>query len=406
MRTVVTFAALFVSIAFVQLGSGALGPLDALAGAARGFTTEEIGLLGSAHFAGFFIGCWLTPRMMGTVGHARAFAAMAGVGAIATLLHPVYADPYVWAGLRVGSGVAVAGCYTIVESWLQAKVENRNRGRVLGVYRVVDMTASVAAQGMVAVLDPASYVAYNIVATLCILCLFPLTLTRSVPPQSAGAPRLRPLRTLRLSPMASAGVAVVGLTSSSFRMVGPVYALESGLDAREVALFMAAGVGGGALAQWPAGWLSDRFERRQVMIGVSIAACVVCVAISGGVFGGAAWLTYFAAFLFGAAAFPLFSVAAAHANDFAAPDEIVELNASLLFIYAVGAIVSPLAAASLIESFGPRALFVYVAAAHVLLILFGFWRMTRRRAAERKTPHRYVPRTSFNLGRLFGNNRK
>lgn len=406
MRAVVTFAALFVSIALVQLGSGALGPLDALAGAARGFTTEEIGLLGSAHFAGFFIGCWLTPRMMGAVGHARAFAAMAGVGAIATLLHPVLADPLIWAGLRIGSGMAVAGCYTVVESWIQAKVENHNRGRVVGVYRIVDMTASVAAQGVIALLDPASYVAYNIVATLCILCLFPLVLTRSTPPPAASAPRLRPLRTLRLSPMASVGVAVVGLTSSSFRMVGPVYAAESGLAVTEIALFMAAGVGGGAAAQWPAGWLSDRYDRRSVLIGVSVAACVVCAAIAGGAFAGAAWLTYLAAFVFGAAAFPLFSIAAAHANDFAAPDEVVELNASLLFIYAVGAIVSPLAAAVLIEAYGPPALFVYVGVAHVALILFGLWRMTRRRAAAAKTPHRYLPRTSFTLARLFGSHRK
>ena len=344
--------------------------------------------------------------MMGAVGHARAFAAMAGVGAIATLLHPVLADPLIWAGLRIGSGMAVAGCYTVVESWIQAKVENHNRGRVVGVYRIVDMTASVAAQGVIALLDPASYVAYNIVATLCILCLFPLVLTRSTPPPAASAPRLRPLRTLRLSPMASVGVAVVGLTSSSFRMVGPVYAAESGLAVTEIALFMAAGVGGGAAAQWPAGWLSDRYDRRSVLIGVSVAACVVCAAIAGGAFAGAAWLTYLAAFVFGAAAFPLFSIAAAHANDFAAPDEVVELNASLLFIYAVGAIVSPLAAAVLIEAYGPPALFVYVGVAHVALILFGLWRMTRRRAAAAKTPHRYLPRTSFTLARLFGSHRK
>ncbi len=169
---------------------------------------------------------------------------------------------------------------------------------------------------------------------------------------------------------------------------------------------MAAGVGGGALAQWPAGWLSDRFDRRKVLIWISAAACLVCAAIAGGVFAGALWLTYLAAFVFGAAAFPLFSIATAHANDFARPDEVVELNASLLFIYAVGAIVSPLAAASLIESYGAYALFVYVGLAHVALILFGLWRMSRRRTAPDKTPHRYMPRTSFTLARLFKNNRK
>lgn len=405
MRTLISFAALFVSIAFVQLGSGALGPLDALAGAARGFSTEDIGLLGSAHFIGFFIGCWMTPRMMGAVGHARAFAVVAGIGAIAALLHPILPYAIAWAGLRIGTGIAVAGAYTIVDSWIQAKAENHNRGRIVSVYRIVDMTASVAAQGLIAVLDPTSYVAYNIIAVLCILCLFPLALTRSSPPAFAAAPRLRPLRAIRLSPLGAFSVIIVGLTGSSFRMVGPVYAVKNGLETAEIALFMASGVAGGALAQWPAGWISDKFDRRKVLIMISALACLVCFAISSGLFQGAPWLTYAAAFAFGAAAFPLYSIAASHANDFAPKDEIVDLNASLVFLFGVGAIVSPLAAASLIEAFGPPALFLYIAAAHVALIVFGLWRMTIRPLRDEKTPHRYLPRTSFTLTRLFKTNK-
>lgn len=400
MRTIVSFAALFLSVSLVQLGSGVLGPLDAIAGAARGFAAGEIGVLGSAHFFGFFIGCWLTPRLMGSVGHSRAFAAVASIGAIAALLHPVFPTPEAWAILRVGSGLAVAGAYTIVESWLQAKVENANRGRVLGVYRVVDMSASVAAQGLVAVLDPTSYVAYNVIAALSCLCLIPLALTTSTPPPATSAPRLRPLAALRLSPLGVVSVMVVGLTSSSFRMVGPVYALNNGLAAREVALFMASGVLGGAVAQLPAAWASDKFDRRLALIGMSAAACAVCGAISSGALGGGA-ATYLAAFAFGAAAFPLYSIAASHANDFARPEEMVELNAALMFYFGLGAIVSPLAAGRLMESYGPGALFLYIASAHVGLILFSLFRMTRRPVQPEKTPHRYLPRTSFVLTRLF-----
>lgn len=398
MRTLVSFAALFASIAFVQLGSGSLGPLDALAGAARGFSTQEIGLLGSAHFVGFFIGCWLTPRLLGSVGHARAFAAFGSIGAIAALLHPVMIDPIAWAVLRVGSGVAVAGAYTIAESWIQAKATNENRGRVVGSYRVVDMSASVVAQGLVAVLDPTSYVAYNLIAVLCCLCLLPLTLTTSRPPPSPSAPRLRPLHTFKVSPLGAVSVMVVGLTNSSFRMVGPVYALGAGLAPAEIGLFMMAGVGGGALAQWPSGWLSDKYDRRKVLIGISLASLLVCIAIASGGLGDA---VYLASFAFGAAAFPLYSIAAAHANDFAKPDEVVELNASLMFLYGVGAIVSPLLAASLIVSYGPPALFSYIALAHVVLILFSIWRMSRRPTAAAKTEHAYVPRTSFTIARIF-----
>ncbi|MEO1612183.1 MAG: MFS transporter, partial [Pseudomonadota bacterium] len=221
------------------------------------------------------------------------------------------------------------------------------------------------------------------------------------PPAFASAPRLRPFRAIRISPLGAFSVVIVGLTGSSFRMVGPIYAVRNGLEATEVAAFMASGVAGGALAQWPAGWLSDKFDRRKVLIGISAAACFVCFAISSGLFTGERWLIYAAAFAFGAAAFPLYSIAASHANDYTPDGEIVDMNASLVFLFGVGAIVSPLAAASLIEAFGPSALFIYVAAAHVALIIFGLWRMTIRPLSDAKTPHRYLPRTSFTLTRLF-----
>jgi len=105
-------------------------------------------------------------------------------------------------------------------------------------------------------------------------------------------------------------------------------------------------------------------------------------------------------FLFGATAFPLYSISAAHANDYATPDSVVELNASLMVLYGVGAIVSPLLASELISVFGPSAMFVYVGAAHVGLILFSLYRMTRRKT-EPRTPYTYRPRTSFVLERLL-----
>lgn len=231
MRLLISFAALLLSVVFVQLGSGALGPLDALSGAALGFSTAQIGLLGSAHFVGFFIGCWAAPRMMGGIGHSRAFAAFAASGAIGALGHPLWHDPWFWSALRVLTGIAVAGAYTVVESWMQAKVTNATRGRAVGVYRLVDLLASLAAQGLIAVLPPASYISYNILAILCCLCLLPMTLTTAKAPPTPGAPRLRPIRAMRLSPLAAAGVVVAGMSMPAFRMSARSTASRSGSTA-------------------------------------------------------------------------------------------------------------------------------------------------------------------------------
>ena len=405
MRTIISFAALFLSTLLVQLGSGTLGPLDALAGSVRGFTTEEIGLLGSAHFLGFFLGCYLAPRYIGEVGHSRAFAASAALGAIAAMLHPVFEGPYEWAVLRVLTGLSVASGFTVVESWMQAKVQTATRGRVFGIFRVVDMSGQIMAQGLIAVLDPASYVSYNIVAVFCCLSLLPLSLTRRTAPPTPEAPRLRPIKAALLSPSACFGIIVAGLTGASFRMVGPVFGIANDLSQSEVALFLTAAVLGGVAAQYPVGWIADMMDRRKVLIGLSVAAILGCLTVAYLVEPGNLAVIFGGAFVFGATSYPIYSISAAYANDFAEKDFVVELNAALIFFYSIGAIVSPIVSAWLIDQYGPAALFQFIAAAHLALIAFALYRMSRRRAARPVTRYTMVPRTSMVIARLMGRRR-
>ncbi|MBY6056715.1 MFS transporter [Leisingera daeponensis] len=405
MRLIVSLAALFLSVIMLQLSTGGVGPLDAISGLTLNFSKEQIGLLGSGHFFGFFIGCWWAPRLMGNVGHSRAYAAFTALGAIGLLGHTLTENPYAWAAMRIASGLCVAGCYTVIEAWLNAKVTNETRGRAMGTYRLADMGASLTAQLIIAVLPPAAYVSYNLLAILCCAALLPLTLTKASQPETPDAPRLRPKLAWRCSPLAVAGVIVSALSSASFRMVGPVYGQEVGLEVGQIAFFLAAFVLGGALAQYPLGWLADKYDRRWVLIWLSAAAIVsstVTIAASGtGTLG-----VMLAAGFFGFTTFPIFSVSAAHANDFATSAERVELSAALMFWYALGAIASPYVSSALIDSFGPPALFAYVAFGHLLLIVFGLSRMRARPVPEERTHYVYAPRTSFTIGRLLKRSRE
>lgn len=401
MRLMISFASLLLSVILLQLSSGGVGPLDAVSGLTVGFSKAEVGLLGSAHFLGFFIGCWWAPRLMGSVGHSRGFAVFTALGAIGLLAHMLWIDAYAWAVMRIATGLCVAGCYTVIEAWLNAKITNESRGRIMGGYRIVDMGASLCAQLMIGILEPAHYVSYNILAILCCAAILPLAMTRSAQPETPDAPRLRPGLAWQMSPLAVGGVIVAALSSASMRMVGPVYGQEVGLRLDQIGLFLATLVLGGALAQLPVGWLADRFDRRWVLIWLSVAAmgaCGVTIAAGGtgtlGVMGAAA--------LFGFTTFPIYSVSAAHANDFATSEQRVELSAALMFWYALGAIASPYVSSTLIAGFGPGALFAFVAAGHLGLILFGLARMQARPTVEDKTPYLYSPRTSFTVGRLMG----
>lgn len=400
MRLIISFAALFLSVLLLQLSSGGVGPLDVLSGLSLGFTNAQIGLLGSAHFLGFFAGCWWAPRLMGSVGHSRAFAAFTAAGAIGLLAHMLIVDPYAWALMRIATGLCIAGSYTVIEAWLQSKVTNATRGRAMGTYRMVDTLGSLAAQMMIAFLEPASYISYNILALLCCAALLPLTLTRLQQPATPEAPRLRPGLAWALSPLAVSGVVVSGLTTSAFRMVGPLYGQEVGLRADQIGFFLAAFVLGGALTQWPVGSLADRNDRRWVLIWVSLGAILasgLTLSLAGlgtvAIFGGA--------LVFGGLTFPIYSISAAHAHDWAEDTQRVELSAALMFFYALGAIVSPLLSSVLIGLFGPPALFAFIALAHVGLVGYGLYRMGRRPVSGRRRPYVWIPRTSFLVGRIF-----
>lgn len=207
------------------------------------------------------------------------------------------------------------------------------------------------------------------------------------------------------SPLAVAGVMVAGLSSASFRMVGPVYGQEVGLRPDQIGYFLAAFVLGGALAQFPVGWLADKYDRRHVLIGLSGAAMLSCgVTVLSADLGITA--IFLAALVFGLTTFPIFSVSSAHAFDFAQDKEQVELAAALMLFFAIGAIFSPLISSALIAQIGPGALFAFVALGHLALIIFGLARMRVRPTATEKTPYTYVPRTSFTIGRVLRLGRK
>lgn len=406
MRMIISFAALFLSVVLLQLSSGGVGPLDALTGLELGFSQSEVGFLGSAHFLGFFIGCWWAPRLMGSVGHSRAFATFTAMGAIGLAAHVVAVDPLAWAFFRIGSGICVAGCYTVIEAWLQAKVTNENRGRAMATYRIADTGASFVAQFMIGALASVeTYIAYNLLTILCCASLLPLTLTRVPQPETPKATRLRPMLAWACSPLAVAAVLVAALSSASFRMVGPIYGQEVGLSASQIGSFLAAFVAGGAIAQYPVGWLADKYDRRWVMIWLSGAAILSC-ALTVGTSGFGTTTVLMASFIFGLTTFPIYSVAAAHAHDFATSDQRVELSAALMFFFAVGAIAAPFTTSALIGAYGPAAMFYFISVGHVALVIFGLSRMRVRRAPEERTRYIYSPRTSFGIGRLLGKSRE
>jgi MFS family permease len=386
MRTVLSpISALLLAVAILVMGNGLQQTLLPVRASLESFAELQIGLMGSAYYLGFVLGCVRGGRMIQRVGHIRAFTALAAIASAVALIHSLSLDPYVWTVMRAVTGFCFAGLYLVIESWLNERADNANRGFVMAIYTMVNLSVIVVGQMMLTLADPQQFPLFALASILVSLAAVPVALTMSPQPAPLAEARLRPVRLYRISPVGVIGVFLVGVTNGAFWALGPHYAAGLGADTDAIAIFMSIAVLGGALAQWPAGRLSDRFDRRYVIVAGCALGMLTALALAffGGVGG---WVAGLLAFLFGAAALPLYAICAAHAFDFVEPADFVEAASGLLLANGAGSVIGPMIAAAMMEEAGPSALFLCTAIFHLLLIVFAVWRMTRRtarRAAER-----------------------
>jgi MFS family permease len=386
-------SALLLGVAMMLVGAGLQGILVPMRATLDGFSTILIGLLTTAYWIGFVASCFMTPFVVRNVGHIRTFAVLAAVASAVILIMAIAPNAVMWALLRMASGFCLAGLAMVVESWLNEKSTNETRGRIFSIYMVVNLSAVTVGQMLLPLGDPTQFTLFAVVSIFITLSLVPVGLTRSAAPQPIAEVRLRLRRLYAMSPAGVAGCFFVGLSNGAFAGLGPVFATREGLSLAGIALFMSFAVIGGAMAQYPIGRLSDRMDRRRVMLSVSFTAIVVslALALAGGPIveiRGAlealpiptATLFIILAGLLGAFIFPLYGLCVAHTNDFVGAQDFVEASGGLMLIYGVGAVVGPLVAAALMQASNAAALFVFIAAVHVALGLFLVYRMRGRAA--------------------------
>ncbi|HEV2901458.1 MAG TPA: MFS transporter [Pseudaminobacter sp.] len=386
-------------------GNGLQGTLIALRGASEGFSSSTIGFMGTAYFAGFLLGCVFITRILKAVGHVRSFSALAAIASAGTLLLVLVIDPVMWSAVRFASGFCFAGLFTIMESWLNSGVSNHDRARVLALYRIIDIGSVTGAQFLIPVFGADGFAIFAIMSIMITLSLVPVSLgdrSNPTPPESV---KLDLARVWRISPLGCIGCIAVGVTNSSFRTLSPVYAEQIGMNVTDVVTFVSVGIIGGAIIQYPLGYLSDIWDRRMVLLLTTIGALASALALV--FFAGSDALTNFViVFVFGSFAMPLFSLSAAHANDRAGKDEFVLVNAALMLFYSFGAIGGPISASWVMQNFGPHSLFIFSALVYAVLIFIILYRMLVRSAVPASKRGRFIAllRTSPIFARLTRRN--
>jgi MFS family permease len=342
------------------------------------FSTLSIGGFGAAYFLGFTLGCLRGGELVGRVGHVRVFLAMTALGSSAPLIHGLVLDPIVWGVLRMLTGFCFAVLYVVIESWLNEQSTNENRGIVFSTYAMISLSVLAAGQMMTLLYDPSGLELFAIASVLVSLAAIPVALSTAPTPEQPERVKLDLPRLYRISPAAAAGCLVTGLANGSFWSLGPVFTTKLSGDASLAAWFMTATVLGGAIAQWPLGFASDRIGRRKVML----ASTTVAIAISAFTFYTIENPGFLAVtvvgFCWGATALPLYAIAVAHANDNAETTDYVMVSSGLLLLYGVGAIIGPFAASAMMTLTSAAGLYAFTGLAHLALAIFLLARMLRR----------------------------
>ncbi len=376
--TLAPVAALLLSVALLLMGNGLQGTLLPVRAQLEKFSTFDIGVLGSCYFLGFAAGCYLGPYVVRRVGHIRAFTATVSLASTLVLVHALVVQPSLWWSIRALTGFCFAILYMVIESWLSEKSTNENRGVVFSLYTIINFTVVTLGQMMLTLGDPTAFPLFAAASILVSLAALPVALTSAPAPAPIATVKIRVRHLYESSPVAVAGVLVVGFANGSFWALGPVFALSNPFisGTTGIALFMSTAVIAGAAGQWPLGRLSDKIDRRKVIVISCAGAALAGIGMS--IFADR-WeqAVYAFAFLFGVFAFPLYSLSAAHMNDSVEPGGFVEASSGLLLLYAVGAVLGPLMAASTMRIAGPNGLFLYTAAAHAVMVLFAAYRLHR-----------------------------
>ena len=242
--------------------------------ALNGYSGTTAGLVVTGYGMGFLAGCIVDPRLIRDVGHIRAFAVLAAICSVTSMVFAPAIWSLLWFVLRVMMGFCQAGLFTVVEGWLSAAAPSHSRGGVLSFYLVATKVAIVGAQSC----WPGrhrSLAWFEVAGAVFTLSLIPVALTRT--------PQPPPLRLEFLGPRALFGwlrpawPAASPRACSTARILGltPLFGTRIGLDARNTVWLLTAFQVGSFLCQWPLGRLSDRVDRRQVIAGCAAAVAIL-----------------------------------------------------------------------------------------------------------------------------------
>lgn len=385
---------LFLGISFLMLANGLQGTLIGWRGAYEGFSGSVMGVVMAGYYMGYMAGSKFVQKIVENVGHVRVFAALASLASTAILMQVVFVSEYLWFAMRLLTGFCFAGCYVVIESWLNERADNVTRGSLFSIYMVVSFASMTAGQWVFSSGDPTGYNLFIVSSVLLSVSLVPLLISNTQVPEVMVTESMSIRKLYGISPAGISSLIFVGVVQGITFTMGTVYAKLAGLSNAEIATFMSILIAFGAIFQWPMGKISDLFDRRVVIVVASGLGAIVCF-----------WLLqlgpnhdYFILLygILGALSLPLYSLAIAHANDRLRTDQMVAASGTLVFTFGIGSIVGPLSMGFIFDYSGPSSYFIYLCGLHALISITTLMHVLKRDRVdeEEQVDYQVVPASS------------
>ena len=382
---------LFFGLGLIMIGNGLQGTLLGVRASIEEFDTATIGLIMSLYYFGFLGGSYYVPKLVSKVGHIRVFTALASLASTTVLLHGLYPDPWLWAIIRAFTGFSYAGLYIVVESWLNDTSSNKTRGKIFGIYQMISFGGMMIGQFVLNIADPAGIDLFVMASILVSVALLPISLSSRPAPEFEEPDHLSLKRLYVISPLGLVGSFATGIATGIIFGIGAVYAAEIGMSLPQISTFMALYIFGGVVAQIPVGWLSDRYDRRIVIIAITFLCMIVSIAC------------FFASdnpnllnitfFFLGVVSLPIYGLSMAHINDHLTPRQYVGASSSAILVNGLGATIGPFVISVMMSLFGTPLYFPLIALVFLWFLAYGLYRTTKRDAVplEEQGDHVQMP---------------
>lgn len=382
--------ALLLGMCLLMVGNGMQGTLLGIRGNIEGFSTFHMSIVMSAYFVGFLGGSRMAPGMIRRVGHVRVFAALASLISAVMIIYPTFPNTIVWSLGRVLIGFCFSAVYVTAESWLNNAATNDNRGKALSLYMIVQTLGIVLAQALLLTADPSGFVLFVIPSVLVSVAVTPILLSISPTPAFETTKPMSLRALIGFSPLGCVGMFLLGGVFSAQFGMASVYGAEAGLTVAQISTFVAMFFVGAVILQYPIGWVSDRMDRRTLIVIVSVVGGGGSVL--GMLMGHVFPVLLVSAFVVGGMSNPLYSLLIAHTNDFLEHEDMAAASGGLIFINGLGAITGPIITGWMMSTaLGPGGFYLFTALLFAALAAYAAYRATQRPAVPVSETGNYVP---------------